>query len=199
MVSDPGVDVVLLRGFYFISGDFVNYTDSDGPYPPRNLGGAGGPITVNFTWDNQTGKPRTIGWIIYANDTYINGLTNGKSPFDEHGIDHVLRQRMDDARPAAFGAICLTRDDNEILSTIAVGQLFCAAHGDDAVVRGRWGGRLATVARHEPRRGLERDRHSARDSRPRAEDEVAGEDRSRLLRAGRGSRPSLRHRPPTRS
>jgi hypothetical protein len=47
-----------------------NYTD--GTYgSPRILSGAG-PTTVNFTWQNQTGRPRVIGWIIYANDTSNN-------------------------------------------------------------------------------------------------------------------------------
>jgi hypothetical protein len=53
-----------------------NYTD--GTYgSQRSLSGTG-PTTVNFTWQNQTGSPRVIGWIIYANDTAnnINGTNN---------------------------------------------------------------------------------------------------------------------------
>jgi len=51
---------------------WVNYTD--GTYgSPRSLSGTN-PVTVNFTWIT-TGRPRVIGWIIYANDT--NGYTNG--------------------------------------------------------------------------------------------------------------------------
>lgn len=52
------------------TGAWKNYTD--GTYDsPRSLSGTG-PITVNFTWFNETGKPRVIGWIIYANDTSGN-------------------------------------------------------------------------------------------------------------------------------
>jgi hypothetical protein len=52
------------------TGAWKNYTD--GTYEsPRVLSGTG-PATVNFTWTNQTGSPRVIGWRIYANDTAGN-------------------------------------------------------------------------------------------------------------------------------
>lgn len=52
------------------TGSWKNYTD--GTYgSPRSLSNLG-PTTVNFTWQNQTGIPRVIGWIIYTNDTSNN-------------------------------------------------------------------------------------------------------------------------------
>jgi len=59
-----------------------NYTD--GTYgSPVDISGSG-PVTVNFTWMNQTGSPKPIGWIIYANDT-----TNNKNGTDNPG--NVIR------------------------------------------------------------------------------------------------------------
>lgn len=56
------------------TGAWKNYTD--GTYgSPRNLGDTASPITVNFSWINQTGSPRVIGWKVYANDT--SGNENG--------------------------------------------------------------------------------------------------------------------------
>ncbi len=56
------------------TGAFVNYTGY--PYPPRALGNS--PSLTNWTWQNQTGKPRVIGWVIYANDSgnNINGTNS---------------------------------------------------------------------------------------------------------------------------
>jgi hypothetical protein len=52
------------------SGIWRNYTD--GTYEsPKSLSGTD-PLTVNFSWMNDTGEPRIIGWIIYANDTLKN-------------------------------------------------------------------------------------------------------------------------------
>ena len=48
------------------SGVWRNYTNVYGS--PRSLSGTS-PLTVNFSWVNSTGKPRVIGWAIYANDT----------------------------------------------------------------------------------------------------------------------------------
>ena len=48
------------------TGSWANKTTYDSP---RSLSGLG-PTTVNFTWTNQTGIPRVIGWKIYANDTF---------------------------------------------------------------------------------------------------------------------------------
>jgi len=57
------------------TGSWINYTAN--PYPIRALSGTG-PSLVNWTWQNQTGAPRVIGWIIYTNDTAnnINGTDN---------------------------------------------------------------------------------------------------------------------------
>lgn len=61
---------------------WFNYTG--GTYgSPRSLSGTD-PVTVNFTWTNNTGSPRVIGWIMYANDTgdRENGTNNPSGVFE---------------------------------------------------------------------------------------------------------------------
>jgi len=59
-----------------------NYTD--GTYgSPRTISG-NGPLTVNFTWVNNTGTPRVIGWRMYAENSqgYKNGTNNPSGVYE---------------------------------------------------------------------------------------------------------------------
>ncbi len=93
------------------TGSFVNYTGS--PYQPRGLNSAG-PSLVNWTWQNSSGKPRPIGWIIYANDTSNN--TNGtNSPgniirnFTMFGWSNITWKSPDTGVEAVVGTVTILK------------------------------------------------------------------------------------------